>query len=369
MTSAIVPSTTVNVLSGSTIAGVTYHINKIIANATSNPLKAVKSCEFLYYSLLQDSGLDLASLSNQANVQSAIAALQPVAYLSVSGGNAQSYFASNQSSILNALSALSSQLNGTPVTRRVNTSDMVFYQYSRAGEAGLNIQLGQLGDAIDSLNKAVTQLNRVEGALSVNPGQNLLNYRGELMSFSNTNPTTATADQANSASSNLYYYNQVPGFLKAELAPGSSTNYLSVIDVLQSTITQLNAVANLFPTGSDQYQAIQTVLTQLNNYGVANWSNGNTSNWFDTVAPNPNNGDGFYNGSTPTPKNFARLFMDDIFRKAVSDALATAQSQNDVQQQNLRKSQFLYQEFVKSAGDLMDRNHQAISSIIQKIGQ
>lgn len=367
MTAAVTTST--NVLSGSTINDLTSQIAYIQANASSNPLLAVNCIQGLYYELLQDQCLDLANLSSSTYVVNAIAALQPVANLAISGGPAQSYFTANQTSILNALSALSSQLNSSSITRRGNTQDYVFYQYSRAGEAGLNVQLGQLGDAISALNQAVTQLNRVEAALAVNPGQNLLNYRGELMSFYNTTPSTATADQATSASSNLYYYNQVPGFLQAELAPGSATSYLSVIDVLQSTITQLTAVANLFPAGSDQYQAIETVLTQLNNYGVSGWSNGNTASWFDTIAPNPNNGDGFYNGSSPTPKNFARMFMDDTFRKAVSDALATAQSQNDVQQQNLRKAQFLYQEFVKSAGDIMDRIYQATQAVIQKIAQ
>lgn len=358
---------TLNVLSGSTIAELNAQIAYIQNNAAT-PALAVLAIQKLYADLHQEACLDLAALSDQTKVQAALTALAPVAALTIAGGNSQDYFTANKTSILSALTALSTQINSSSITRRVNTSDMVFYQYSRAGEAGLNIQLGQLGDAIDSLNKAVTQLNRVEYVMSINPGQNLLNYRGELMSYSNSNPTTATADKATGVSSSLYYYNVVPAFSQTELVSGSTTSYNNAIQVLKDTMIQLNAVQNLFPAGSDQYQALQTVLTQMNTYGISGWS-GTQSNWFDTTAPNPTNGDGFYNNSTPTPKNFARLFMDDVFRKAVSDALATAQSQSDVQQQNLRKAQFLYQEFVKSAGDIMDRIYQAMQNVIQKIAQ
>lgn len=374
-----------NTISGSTLSDLIMQIDAInsFISAGNQQDKAAQKIAYFYADLQQGAPLDLANLTDQSKITAAQNAMAPVALATQGKGSISSALSANQASISTALTALRNQLvnpstGALGVTLRTNTSDMVFYQYSRAGEAGLNVQLGQLGDAIDSLNQAVTQLNRIEGILAISPGQNFVDDRGELLSYysttANANASGAPTDPRNSS----IFFNSVTQFQNAELVPGSTTQYNNAIGVLKDTMTQLTSVMNQFTPGSDQYQAMQKVVNMLSGYGVAGWNSTNpptfsaqpNNNWFDTNAPDANAGDEFY-ASNPSvnPKNFIRLFNDGTFRKAVSDALSTSQSQNDVQQQNLRKSQFLYEEFVKSAGDIMDRIYQAIQNIIQKIAQ
>lgn len=371
-----------NVLSGATISDITQQIDLINSYINANNTSAaLQKIQFFYTDLQQNASLDLANLDNtgDAAVAAAIQAMAPIAKASFIGTDSSGLTAinslnANRGSVQSALAALRAVMTASSTQQRVNTSDMVFYQYSRAGESGLNVQLGQLGDAINSLNQAVTQLNRIENILSVNPGTNFVDDRGELKSFYDSSQPNATANNAptGTTSDSRQFFNAVPTFKQAEVIPGS-TSYNTAIDVLKSVQSQLGAVAAQFTQGSDQYQAIQKVITYLNNYNVSSWSATNQSDWYDTDTPDTSSGDEYYKESYPSgtsaPTNFARLFNDDAFRKSISDALSTAQSQNDVQQQNLRKAEFLYEEFVKSAGDIMDRIYQSIQNVVQKISQ
>jgi hypothetical protein len=91
-----------------------------------------------------------------------------------------------------------------------------------------------------------------------------------------------------------------------------------------------------------------------------------SSNWANAVDPNVSG------AATPwrdASYSFKSFWEDPALRRQVNDLQTNLSSQNDVEKQNLRKAMFIYQEFIKSAGTVMDRVYDAIKGIASRIGR
>ena len=63
------------------------------------------------------------------------------------------------------------------------------------------------------------------------------------------------------------------------------------------------------------------------------------------------------------------IWEDSTLRRKVNDLLTSISSQSDIEKQNLRKAMFIYQEFIKSSGSIMDRIFEAGRSIASRIAR
>lgn len=302
--------------------------------------------------------------------------------------------------------------------RKWAIQDRVYYEYSKTGEADLNNQLGQLGDALDTLSHVINITNNIDLALSVQPrnssGNTLVNSDSNLTSdfytsgdddlYVSINTVSATVD-ATTVSSNTIT-STAHGFSSGDrvilnssgTAPGGTTTgtvyyiksattdtfQLSTYSNLSSTVDitsigsgyisltkqknamqytydaayNLDQLKTAFATGTAVRDSIDAVLAALNGYGVLT-----SSNWNTAADPASTSGSGIWNTT------FRNFWQDTTLRRKVNDLQTNLSSQNDVEKQNLRKAMFIYQEFIKSAGTVMDRVYDAIKGIASRIGR
>lgn len=203
-------------------------------------------------------------------------------------------------------------------SQRPAIQDNVYYNYSRAGEADLNNQLGQLGDAMDDLNYVLRFTNQIDSVLSVNPrdssGDSYVDEEGLLSSGFND-----STDLDNFAGSGM-----------------NATRYLN------AAFESLKDFRSAFASGTSVRSAIDEVVDII----------------------------GDYNTSSSSSKNDLKpLWEDTTLRRKVNDLLTSVSSQSDVEKQNLRKAMFIYQEFIKSSGSVMDRIFEAGRSIASRIAR
>lgn len=295
--------------------------------------------------------------------------------------------------------------------------DRVYFEYSKAGEAELNNQLGQLGDALDTISHAINIINKIDIALSIHPvnsvGTTLIENDSNLSNnfyasgsaggaaslyipldsftldastnvsnsttFNLSGCTLAAGDQVifsctgntngTLINGNTYYVTgNGPSFGLSLTSGGTSTtvsgctgtiNLARQINAMQYTYNarqELAAIQSGFPAEGTVFSAIADVLTFLDNHSV------NSSTWSGASSPDANTGNAWSN-------NFAGFWEDTTLRSKVNNLETELSSQNDVQKQNLRKALFLYQEFVKSAGTVMDRVYDIIKGIASRIGR
>jgi hypothetical protein len=228
--------------------------------------------------------------------------------------------------------------------------DQIFYEYSKTGESALNDQLGQLGDALDTLSRVIDTTNQIDMSLSVNPqtsdGRSLVRADGNL--------------NANYAAE---------GFGSLNNIAGSSYN---AAQYAYQAYNQLVALSKGFDPISSTGKSIQATLDGLVAAGVNGWGSvanptaGTSSSdpiWGQTI-PNDGKPDvSFVSGA------FAKYWQNQTLRRSVSDLLTTLSSENDIQKQNLRQAMFIYQEFIKSASEVMDRVYDAIKSASSRIAR
>lgn len=305
------------------------------------------------------------------------------------------------SALVAAVQALQAQM-AADIKDRVSTQDLVLFEYSQAGAADLNDQLGQLGDALDGLNRLITSLNRVDRVFSINPEKEFINDRGEVVlkkgssvagSYTDSEGTqlgggAPVAPLGPATGDRNYFYNYTSEWT-------NTSGGKNAIEVMQDAVRELETLAEIFPDGETN-SSINKVLTRLGrstssnadqSYNILSWDPNDPYRWADTQGADIDSG--FYWSQTatfntsapygdpnnPGPgsandiRNLARVWMDPTLRADVAEALASAQSQNDIQKQNLRKAMFIYQEFIKSAGSVMDRIFEATKNIASRIGR
>lgn len=277
---------------------------------------------------LQNSGLVNMYDTTSDNVATNFAALQSAVSAAKLGYEGYQAGTTTLSSLDSLLDAVKTALN--PVTTdlgawssRPAIQDNVFYNYSRAGEADLNNELGQLGDAMDDLNLVLRFTNKIDTVMSINPrdnsGESYVNAEGNLSSgFHNS---TDLLDVAGSGNNALKY--------------------------LQDAYSELNILKDGFASGSTVRDAIDEVIGILEDtYGVStmNVSDGNLS-------------------------SLKQIWQDSTLRRKINDLLTSVSSQSDIEKQNLRKAMFIYQEFIKSSGSIMDRIFEAGRSIASRIAR
>jgi hypothetical protein len=138
------------------------------------------------------------------------------------------------------------------------------------------------------------------------------------------------------------------------------TKQVNAMKYAYSAAQELMQISGGFTPGTAVRSAIDTVLGTLSTHGVT------SSNWANAVDPNVSG------AATPwrdASYSFKSFWEDPALRRQVNDLQTNLSSQNDVEKQNLRKAMFIYQEFIKSAGTVMDRVYDAIKGIASRIGR
>ena len=197
--------------------------------------------------------------------------------------------------------------------KRLSVMDFTYYYYSRTGEAGLNHELGQLGDAMDLTRRLMTVSNRLDRVMSHNPN------------------TTSDADFINEDGALTGEWDTKFNNIEANK---------NAYQVLQEVKLELQLLKPQF-TG-DREEAINNVLAVIE------------KDWSATASQKA---------------DLKALWENDNARRKVSDLITTNQTFNDINKQKLRKAMFLYQEFIKSAGSVMDRIFESLRGIASRISR
>ncbi|WP_157952558.1 hypothetical protein [Candidatus Similichlamydia epinepheli] len=282
----------------------------------------------------------------------------------------QGEFKTALDTLINRLTSFQGNVGALNVNIPVN--EALYFNYARTGEALLNQEVTSLGDALLAIKNASQHINDIESVLAINPGKGFFNERGELM-ITNNAAEGATASDISSISngSSNYFYNLSEFRSIPALVAGVARD--DAITVLKHTAIKLQSSLNLLPENSDHYRAINNVIDLLvNQFNIMSWDRGVESDWADRRGGNSTEGELYwatFDSIASSPKNFARLYMNQEVRKAVSDAISTLHSQNDVQKQMLSKALFLYQEFIKSSASLLDMTFKCEKSVAQKIAR
>jgi hypothetical protein len=74
-------------------------------------------------------------------------------------------------------------------------------------------------------------------------------------------------------------------------------------------------------------------------------------------------------GQTHIAGRLFRFFNDENFQQFVSNAITHGQTSNDQFKQKLKKTMFIYQEFIKSAGTIMEKISEMIKNMANKVGR
>lgn len=259
--------------------------------------------------------------TNYAALQSAVSAAKQGYDGYKAGSTSLSELDDLLDAVKTALSPVTSDLSAW--SNRPAIQDNVFYNYSRAGEADLNNELGQLGDAMDDLNLVLRFTNKIDTVMSINPrdtsGESYVNAEGLL--GNNFENSADLLDVAGSGNNALKY--------------------------LQDAYGELNILKDGFASGSSVRDAIDEVLAILDSTYNISTMNVSDSN-LDDLKP---------------------IWEDSTLRRKINDLLTSVSSQSDIEKQNLRKAMFIYQEFIKSSGSIMDRIFEAGRSIASRIAR
>ncbi|RDB31800.1 hypothetical protein [Candidatus Similichlamydia laticola] len=274
--------------------------------------------------------------------------------------------------LITALGTLKDEANDA-VSRPI-LNEILYFDYARNGENLLSQEVSRLGDALVLLSEVSKELNRMESILAINPGKRFLNERGELMITDNAGPTvTASSIGTSSGGSTNFFYNTTPFTTVERRYVGGTLTTLNAMAVLKDATVRLKELRNQLPSESDHYKALSEVLSVVDtDYDITTWNTSSESLWADRIGGREAEGELYWRTTFDAgsePRNFARLYMDNEFRKAISDALSVIQSQNDIQKQILSKALFLYQEFIKSSAALLDMTFKCSKSVAQKIAR
>lgn len=296
---------------------------------------------------------------------------------------------------------------------RPSTSDLVYFDYASTGEATLNRQIGALGEKMERLNDYLKYLNTIDSIMSRSSHD--VDYRGIMLRPTSANDWTfVESDQAElkTALNGLYDLFTIEG----QVLDGTGSGFESYGEVGQLTPGQRQQVGEILarvearllnkenplqwkkkepnkdgydmetdPTREEvQTEADKPDLEQQTDYTfiIKKTSDQNhlqdamekygVDKRLDTrqgqqVANRVQSVDDFAEkvlGGIDY-KYLYHLFNDEEFLGAVSKAITHGQSVNDSSKQELKKVMFIYQEFIKSAGGILDK----VSEIIKKLAQ
>lgn len=303
---------------------------------------------------------------------------------------------------------------------RPSTSDLVYFDYASTGEATLNRQIGALGEKMERLNDYLKYLNTIDSIMSRSSHD--VDYRGVMIRPNSAGDWTfeeSDSEELKIAFNGLYNLFTVEGqVLKEEqnlaegeskiesygkvgqLTPGQrqqvgeilarvearlkhnenplqwkkkepSKDEENISDPSRETVQAQADNPNL-ESVTDYTFTIKKTAEQnqlkaaLSKYGVTDRTDTRAG---QLQANKVKSKDDFIldllgnNGIDHT--KLYHLFNDEEFLGAVSKAITHGQSVNDSSKQELKKVMFIYQEFIKSAGGILDK----ISEIIKKLAQ
>jgi hypothetical protein len=279
---------------------------------------------------------------------------------------------------------------GANATRlRPSIQDLIFFEYASTGEASLNRTIGELGDIMDRLNDYLGALNTID-ALFARSNLNV-NRTGKIKDIDKNNWSTTDVDNLRGAFTTLYdQWNLSAG--DAETAEGADVGALNSAQkkeigrLFQYAYTYLEldalSVAGIDPDASDQ---VGELATRKADFEGANGNGGKLAiakskffvgNANETEQDKPGVAFaavftilGNSNNDAETKDKIYKLFNDEAFQLHLTNSINHGQSVNDTAKQNLKKTMFIYQEFIKSAGTVMDKVSEMIKGMASRIGR
>ncbi len=260
---------------------------------------------------------------------------------------------------------------------RPSVADLVFFEYASTGEASLNRQIGALGEQMKNLNKYLEALNTVDrifNSPSLEPDP-----RGYLATAPSSSAISdedlrqlkdALVELDRQFKINADGYSNASTFVAGEVGQLNEAQRKAVGKLLGRIVHRKDdantALSNDYPS------ADETPITQQDN-GATNAIGSKYG-----VGGSMGAGQDFQNyangmpGSTAaeltlTRAQFRNAFNDEQLHTDLANAITFGQGVNDDVKQKLKKVMFVYQEFIKSAGSVIEKVAQLIKAIAQKV--
>lgn len=282
----------------------------------------------------------------------------------------------NLKSVLKQVTVPSEEVRGTIV--RPSTSDLLFFEYASTGEATLNRQIGALGETMSRLNDYLGHLNKIDSMMS--KGSLDVNHKG-IMESSDFEDSDANA--LIEALNDLFdmYKVQADVWNDGALETPGKVGQLNDGQRQEVAVLLARASARLKNDVSpldddDRVKSLDDeteVKTELDNFGaIDGMSKGGHATANTLGAQYPDKGcfsDTFLPSSSDIKSRLHHLFNDEEFIASLGRAITYGQGVNDELKQTLKKTMFVYQEFIKSAGSIMEKISDMIKGMAQRVGR
>lgn len=262
--------------------------------------------------------------------------------------------------------AIGVKVGGATATRSVQS--LIELEYVRAGNEQIFSELSQLKDAMSLTQNALTVLADLQH-LKDKVQAEIRNSQG---SFFGQNVSFLAAAYANAGIATVkaqdlpgQYHDTLDGFFSNRLGvtvtDGTPTGVNAILaegNTLQTRLSALIAeVALVIPRSADKTtltDKLDQIKADITDKGVIAWM-------LDNYGPGQ-----FNNPNVPTTGQDTTKAGD--FQKNLTQAVQTAQNLNDTQNTSLKTAMFNFQEFYKSAGDLLTALNRIIQQMASKTG-
>lgn len=250
---------------------------------------------------------------------------------------------------------------------RPSVADLAFFEYASTGEASLNRQIGALGEQMKNLNSYLESLNTLDRIFNKSTLQP--DHRGYIWSSGAGQFTAQDTADVNTAIAELTRQ------FKIEADTSTTLGQVGQLNLSQRrAVGELLALLNLRGVSgtsalsySGDPEADSAVVVTQDVTGVesqkANFGFGGTEFQADANADAAS-----LTAPVVTQPNLRKVFNDEQFHTALANAITFGQGVNDDVKQKLKKVMFVYQEFIKSAGSVIEKVAQLIKSVAQKVG-
>jgi hypothetical protein len=313
---------------------------------------------------------------------------------------------------------------------RPSTQDLLFFEYASTGEAALNRQIGSLGETMELLNDYLDNLNNIDGVMSkptlqVNhkgllessasftveaDGVRVVNAFNGL--FELLKKKSDVIGSAVSAGDRIYKTSsgevgQLNSAQRAEIAKllaraklrlqgldGDAETKRPLEELEQGGLGEKESDEAFQARATVKKENVEAVFKDFAGVGISTSGPGALSG-FDldevnkqmhylniTIGSLAAKDQSFfeyinYEGVTAESEtsqvarlirsDIHHLFNDEGFTQHISTAITHGQGVNDTLKQNLKKTMFVYQEFIKSAGTVMDKIAEIVKGMASRI--
>lgn len=257
------------------------------------------------------------------------------------------------------------RVGGATATRSVQS--LIELEYVRTGNEQIFSELSQLKDAMSLTQKALSVLSdlqhlkdKVQAEIRTNQGSFFGNVSFLAGAYANAGISTIKAQDLPAQ-----YHDDMDQFfsnrLGVTLTDGTPTGVNAIIAEGSNLVTRLSAliaqVALVIPRSADKSSLtdkLDQIKADISDKGVIAWM-------LDNYGPEQLN-----NPNVPTSGQDTTKAGD--YQQNLTQAVQTAQNLNDTQNTSLKTAMFNFQEFYKSAGDLLTALNRIIQQMATKAG-